>query len=154
MAEENFGITDSEGEDEDGNKVKMRRKRSLTKGVTGRAGNSSSGHGGVDSHVPAIPVEMTDSASHQNSSDLVRDAVKDDRAIVAEKVEDINVKTVVGPQSSTKDVSDVSFRHDESPRNAAVAPSDFKAIAAASAADASVFTFGDDDDYDSDEDQQ
>lgn len=134
--------------------MKMRRKRSLTKDVTGHAGNSSSGHVGEDPHVPAVPVEMTDGASYQNTSDLVRDAVKDDRAIVAEKVEDISVKTAVGPQSNAKVVSDVSFRHDESPKNAAVAPSDFKAIAAASAADASVFTFGDDDDYDSDEDQQ
>jgi hypothetical protein len=56
---------------------------------------------------------------------------------------------VVAP-SSVKDAG-VASRHDESPRSGAVAPSDFKAIAAASAADASVFTFGDDDDYDSEE---
>ena len=49
-----------------------------------------------------------------------------------------------------KDAS-VLARHDESPRSGVMAPSDFKAIAAASATDASVFTFGDDDDYDSEE---
>jgi hypothetical protein len=55
------------------------------------------------------------------------------------------------PGSSFHQTNETLSRHDESPRNnAAVAPSDFKAIAAASAADASVFTFGEDDeDYDS-----
>ena len=52
--------------------------------------------------------------------------------------------------SSVKDAG-VALRHDESPQSGAMAPSDFKAIAAASAADASVFMFGDDDDYDSEE---
>jgi phosphatidylinositol-3,4,5-trisphosphate 3-phosphatase/dual-specificity protein phosphatase PTEN len=49
--------------------------------------------------------------------------------------------------SSFNEIPESLSRHGESPRNnAAVAPSDFKAIADASAADASVFTFGDDDD--------
>jgi phosphatidylinositol-3,4,5-trisphosphate 3-phosphatase/dual-specificity protein phosphatase PTEN len=51
------------------------------------------------------------------------------------------------PDSSFNEIPESLSRHGESPRNnAAVAPSDFKAIADASAADASVFTFGDDDD--------
>ncbi|KAL3680800.1 hypothetical protein R1sor_023756 [Riccia sorocarpa] len=43
-------------------------------------------------------------------------------------------------------------REDVGTVDSSVAPSDFKAIAVASAADPSVFTFGDDEDYDSDED--
>ncbi len=64
--------------------------------------------------------------------------------------------TGLQPGSSFHQTNETLSRHDESPRNnAAVAPSDFKAIAAASAADASVFTFGEDDeDYDSGEELQ
>ncbi|KAL2621268.1 hypothetical protein R1flu_001473 [Riccia fluitans] len=43
-------------------------------------------------------------------------------------------------------------REDVGRLNSSLAPSDFKAIAVASAADPSVFTFGDDEDYESDED--
>lgn len=63
-------------------------------------------------------------------------------------------KKVEESQEAKKKDSAVLSRHDESPRSGAMAPSDFKAIAAASAADASVFTFGDDDDYDSEEELQ
>ncbi|CAK9863952.1 unnamed protein product [Sphagnum jensenii] len=64
--------------------------------------------------------------------------------------------TGLQPGSSFHQTNETLSRHDKSPRNnAAVAPSDFKAIAAASAADASVFTFGEDDeDYDSGEELQ
>ena len=81
---------------------------------------------------------------------------KDGRAGEGEKVEGSEGgETTAGgagrPESGGKDAG-VASRHDESPRGVAVAPSDFKAIAAASAADASVFTFGDDEeDYDSEE---
>ena len=49
---------------------------------------------------------------------------------------------------------DGSFRSEDEHRSAVLAadpPSDFQALAAASAADASLFTFGDDEDYESDE---
>jgi phosphatidylinositol-3,4,5-trisphosphate 3-phosphatase/dual-specificity protein phosphatase PTEN len=77
-----------------------------------------------------------------------------------EKIEshDGNAENKAGaqPENSFNETTESLSRHDENLRNnPAVAPSDFKAIAAASAADASVFTFGEDDeDYDSGEEQQ
>lgn len=90
------------------------------------------------------PVES--SAGVQQAGDSLKDANDGD----AKKVE---APQVEGNTANGK-ASAVLSRHDESPRSGAMAPSDFKAIAAASAADASVFTFGDDDDYDSEEELQ
>jgi len=91
-----------------------------------------------------VPVEA--SAAVQQ----VGDSSKDTNTGDAKKVE---VPQAEGNTANGKD-SGVLARLDESPRSGAMAPSDFKAIAAASAADASVFTFGDDDDYDSEEELQ
>ncbi|KAG0601211.1 hypothetical protein M758_11G093000 [Ceratodon purpureus] len=91
----------------------------------------------------AVPVEA--SAGDQQHGDPSTDGAK----VEGSQGED-KAAGAAAPQSGVKDASVVA-RHDESPRSGAMAPSDFKAIAAASAADASVFTFGDDDDYDSEE---
>lgn len=97
----------------------------------------------------AVPVEP--SAGDQQSGEPSMDGRAADGAKVDSGSQgEGKASGAAAPQSGVKDASVVS-RHDESPRSGAMAPSDFKAIAAASAADASVFTFGDDDDYDSEE---
>lgn len=97
---------------------------------------------------------MEVSAGDQQLADSLKDAnTGDSKKVEGSHVEAAAAAAGVGPKSNGKD-SGVLSGHDESPRSGAMAPSDFKAIAAASAADASVFTFGDDDDYDSEEELQ
>lgn len=125
----------------------------LVDGSDDAKGNTVSGNdSGVQEDTKvAVPGEIS-AGDHQGG-----DSSKAAKAIDAEKVEgslgEGKTTAGVGSQSDSKDTGVLS-RHDASPRSGAVAPSDFKAIAAASAADASVFTFGDDDDYDSEEELQ
>jgi len=110
-------------------------------------------------HVFAGSTPSADNSSVQGESTVVP-PVKSSAGVqqAVDSLKDANVgdaKKVEAPQvegnTTNGKASAVLSRPDESPRSGAMAPSDFKAIAAASAADASVFTFGDDDDYDSEE---
>ncbi|CAK9862617.1 unnamed protein product [Sphagnum jensenii] len=117
-------------------------------GLSSLAPNAAvSRNAGVDNTSPGVEEQAKESEKGEGPSH-------------PEKIEshDGNAENKAGaqPESSFNETTESLSRHDENLRkNPAVAPSDFKAIAAASAADASVFTFGEDDeDYDSGEEQQ
>lgn len=131
--------------------------REFLKSADGHAGNGSLSSKGDDANLSSGPREASLGTSTTEAGEQTKDSLKDERTAF-EKLEVSQGESTMkskesgaGPLSNLKDTSEVMFGRDGSPRDAAVAPSDFKAIAAASAADASVFTFGDDDDYDSEE---
>ncbi|CAK9868851.1 unnamed protein product [Sphagnum jensenii] len=135
--------------------------KKMAEGAAGQCGTArSEAPSPSTSHEQATSQEATGSPSVAPISEAriftgveehTKESENGQEPVQPEKVESQNGsaedRAASQPDSSFNEIPESLSRHGESPRNnAAVAPSDFKAIADASAADASVFTFGDDDD--------